>query len=136
MQNAGTRHRRTLLAVTIGLLAGIAIGKATAQAPVLDPPRVAPHIFEVLLDNRLVRVLKVTERNGETQPLHARAHRVVVHMSPCAWVVEEEDGETRMESFEFGDVYWRNAVTLGGHTSNVIEECRSVEIELKTASMN
>lgn len=123
-----------LLAALLGMIVGAGLTAALAQSPALDPPSVAPHIFEVLLDNERVRVLKVTERNGETQPLHARADRVVVHLNSCAWVVEEEDGSTRMQSYKSGDVYWRNAVTLGGRTSNVIQECHSVEVELKTDS--
>lgn len=123
-----------LLAAVLGLVVGAGLTAALAQSPALDPPRVAPHIFEVLLDNERVRVLKVTERNGETQPLHVRADRVVVHLNSCAWVVEEEDGSTRMESYKSGDVYWRNAAAFGGHTSNVIQECHSVEVELKTKS--
>jgi hypothetical protein len=117
----------------VGMLVGAGLTVALAQSPsrALDPPRVAPHIFEVVLDNERVRVLKVTERHGETQPLHSRADRVVVHMSPCGWVFEDEDGKTQMESYKVGDVYWRDAVTLGGQTSAVIQDCLSLAIELK-----
>ena len=120
-------------AATAGMLVGAGLTAALAQSSsrALDPPRVAPHIFEVVLDNERVRVLKVTERHGETQPLHSRADRVVVHMSPCGWVVEDETGATRMESHKVGAVYWRDAVTLGGQTSAVIQDCLSLEIELK-----
>lgn len=121
----------TITAAILGVVAGVAISRAMAQSPALDPPRVAPHIFEVLLENDRVRVLKVTERHGETQPLHSRADRVVVYLSPCAWLVTDEAGKTRMDGYEFGDVYWRDAVTLGGRTSNIIDACLSVEIELK-----
>ena len=122
------------LPTVAGMLVGAGLTAALAQSPALDPPRVAPHIFEVQLDNERVRVLKVTERSGETQPLHARADRVVVHLNSCAWVIEEEDGSTRMVSYGPGDVYWRDAATLGGRTSNVIQDCLSLEIELKTGS--
>ena len=67
--------------------------------------RVAPHIFEVVLENESVRVLRVTDRNGETQPLHSHPDRVIVYLSPCAWIAKEEDGSTRMESYKFGDAY-------------------------------
>jgi hypothetical protein len=36
-----------------------------------------------------------------------------------------------MESFKLGDAAWRNAITDGGRTSNVIQECSSLEIEIK-----
>ena len=122
------------LAVVAGIIIGAALTAALAQTPALDPPRVAPHMFEVRLENERVRVLKVTERSGETQPLHSRGDRVVVHLNSCAWVIEEEDGSTRMVSYGPGDVYWRDAVTLGGRTSNVIQDCLSLEIEVKADS--
>ncbi|MDH4107373.1 MAG: cytoplasmic protein [Gammaproteobacteria bacterium] len=125
---------RLIVAWALGLVSGGALTLALAQAPMLDPARVAPHIFEVLLDNDRVRVLKVIDRNGETQPVHTHPDRVVVYLSPCAWLVEEADGSARMVSYRFGDVYWEDALTHGGRTSAVVQECRSVEIELKEPS--
>lgn len=126
---------RGKIALLTAWLLGTAMGSwltlALAQGSILDPARVAPHIFEVLLENERVRVLKVTDRNGETQPVHTHPDRVVVYLSPCAWLIEEPGGESRMESHRFGDVYWEDAVSHGGRTSTVVQECRSVEIELK-----
>lgn len=124
-------RRRMLMVAVIGAVIGSAITLTFAQSLALDPARVAPHIFEVVLENEKVRVLRVTDRNGETQPLHSHPGRVIVHLSPCAWIVNEDDGSTRMESYKFGDVYWADPLTHGGRTSNVVEECRSVEIEIK-----
>ncbi len=124
-------NSRTAVAALAGLAVGVALTSALAQSPALDPPRVAPHIFEVLLDNERVRALKVTERHGETQPLHHRGDRVAVYLTNCAWLIEDEDAPARMESYRFGDVVWRDAETFGGQTSNVIDACLSVEIELK-----
>ena len=84
-----------------------------------------------VFENNKVRVLKVTDRNGDTQPLHALLDRVVVHLSPCAWMNEDDNGKTSMQSHKFGDVYWSNAVVRGGRTSTVIQECQSIEIEIK-----
>lgn len=127
-------HGPIVVAALLGLVTGVGITSVFAQSPALDPARVAPHIFEVELENDAVRVLRVTDRNGETQPLHAHPDRVVVYLSPCAWMVEEDDGSMRMESHKFGEVLWEDALTHGGMTSSVVEECRSVEIELKKPS--
>jgi len=124
------KHRLVLAAV-FGMAIGSVVTMTFAQSIALDPARVAPHIFEIVLENEKVRVLRVTDRNGETQPLHSHPGRVIVHLSPCAWIVNEDDGSTRMESYKFGDVYWADPLTHGGRTSNVVEECRSVEIEIK-----
>jgi len=125
---------RLAAAWVLGAVAGGGMTLALAQTSILDPARVAPHIFETMFENDRVRVLKVTDRNGETQPVHSHPDRVIVYLSPCAWLVEEADGTSRMESFRFGDVYWEDAVTHGGMTSTVVQECRSVEIELKETS--
>ena len=104
---------------------------ATAQSPALDPVRVAPHIFETVLENDRVRVLKVTERNGETAPLHSHPARLVVHLSPCAWMEESADGSRQMQSYRLGDVRWLARTTHGGETSTVVQECSMLDVELK-----
>lgn len=125
-------HRRMLMVAAIGAAIGSAVTLTFAQSLALDPARVAPHIFEIVLENEKVRVLRVTDRNGETQPLHSHPGRVIVHLSPCAWMAEDDDGSTRMVLHKFGEVYWADPLTHGGRTSNVVEECRSVEIEIKS----
>lgn len=102
----------------------------SATSP-LDPVRVAPHIYTVAFENERVRVLKKTIRNGETPPLHTHPDRVVVFLSPCAWLSEADDGSVRMQSFRFGEPIWAAAETHGGETANVVEQCRVLEIELK-----
>jgi len=125
-----SRFRVTIVAVAAAT-GGFAIGIAVAQSPALDPPLVAPHIFAVALENEHVRVLEVTDRNGQTPPLHAHPDRVRVFLSPCAWMVPTSGGGSRMESYKFGQVQWADATTHGGQTSTVIQECRILEIELK-----
>ena len=120
--------KSTLLALMGGLLG---YGIAMAQFNALDPVRVAPHIFENVLENDWVRVLKVTERNGETAPLHSHPNTVVVYLSPCAWMETSADGEQTMQSFRLGDAVWRNRVTHGGETSRVVQDCSRLDIELK-----
>ena len=114
------------------LLGGLlGYGAAAAQFSALDPVRVAPHIFANVLENDQVRVLKVTERNGETAPLHSHPDRLVVHLSPCAWIEEMPGGSKQMQSFKLGDAVWEERTTHGGETSDVVQECSRLEIELK-----
>jgi len=77
------------------------------------------------------RALKVTERHGETRPLHSLSDRVIVYLSNCAWVTTTDAGQTRMDGYKVGDVVWREASIDGGQTSNVVDACLSMEIELK-----
>jgi len=118
---------------TILLLLGglLGYGLAEGQFSALDPVKVAPHIFENVLENDQLRVLKVTERNGETPPLHAHPERLVVYLSPCAWMEAGLDGRKEMQSFRLGDVVWAASLTHGGETSKVVQECSRLEIELK-----
>ena len=104
---------------------------AAVQLDALDPARVAPHIYENMLENTHVRVLKVTERNGETAPLHEHPETLIVYLSPCAWMEEESAGLFRMLSFKLGELVWRSPITHGGDTSKVIQECSRLEIEMK-----
>jgi len=123
---------RTVIAASLITLGGLlGYGAATAQYSALDPVRVAPHIFENVLENEQLRVLKVTERNGETPPLHSHPARLIVHLSPCAWMEVADNGSTRMQSYRLGDVVWEPPVTHGGETSNVVQDCSRLEIELK-----
>lgn len=118
---------------TILLLIGglLGYGLAEGQFSALDPVSVAPHIFENVLENDKLRVLKVTERNGETPPLHAHPERLVVYLSPCAWMEAGVDGRTEMQAFRLGDVVWAGSLTHGGETSKVVQDCSRLEIELK-----
>ena len=125
---------RTILVLICGALLGALLTAALAQTDALEPTRAAPHIFEQEFENDRVRVLRVSERFGETAPLHHLRDRVVVHVNSCAWVQEGPDGEERMYSYRPGDVYWQDATTRGGKTSNVIQQCHLLMIELKAAA--
>jgi hypothetical protein len=111
------------------MLLAFAAGIAATPA-VLDPVRVAPHIYELVFENERVRVLQKTIRNGETPQLHSHPDRVIVYLNPCAWLVENSDGSESMESFKFGTPIWAPAETHGGETANVIQQCSVLEIEL------
>jgi hypothetical protein len=123
--------RKSCLGIATAALLALVLTTVSAQSPALDPVRVAPHIFETVLDNERVRVLKVTDRNGQTEPLHAHPDRVVVFLSPCAWMETSENGQESMQSFRLGDVIWADRITHGGETSRVVQECSLLEIELK-----
>ncbi len=112
------------------LLLAFAAG-ALAVPAVLDPVKVAPHIYEVAFENERVRVLKRTIRNGDTEPFMQQPDRVVVYLNACAWLDDDGEGGNTMESFEFGTPVWAPAESRGGWTSNVIQECHVIEVELK-----
>ena len=113
------------------LLVGLGFGAGFAATPkALDPVHVAPHIYELAFENEKVRVLKRIARHGETTPLVSQPDRVVVYLNPCAWMESDSDGNERMESYKFGEPTWVEANTHGGETSNVIQTCHILEIEV------
>ena len=112
-------------------LVGLGFGAGIAATPkALDPVRVAPHIYELAFENDKVRVLKRISRHGETMPLVSQPDRVVVYLNPCAWLEPDGNGGERMQSFKFGEPTWVPASTHGGETSNVIQTCHILEIEI------
>lgn len=126
-------HLKIVYLALLAALVAAGMAFAANRSPALDPVKVAPHIYETLIENDKVRVLKATYRNGETPPLHSHPDRVRVYLNPCAWMVDDDDGKVRMESFKFGEAVWEQATTHGGETSSVIEECSILEIELQPA---
>lgn len=112
------------------ILLGFGAGVLAVPA-VLDPLKVAPHIYQLAFENERVRVLKRTIRNGETSPLVAQPDRVVIYLNPCAWIEEDEAGNERMQDFKFGEPTWAAAGSHGGETSTVIQQCSVLEVELK-----
>lgn len=127
-----TAYRKHLLTTLFGSVIGY--GVAAAQLSAMDPVRVAPHIYENVLENDRVRVLKVTERNGETPPIHSHPERVAVFLSPCAWMQSDPDGSDQMQSYRLGDVLWLPRETHGGVTSGVIQDCSIIQVELKPST--
>ena len=117
------------LALVTALLLGFAVGRADLSSA-LDPVRVAPHIYQTLLENERVRVLRKTVRHGETAPLVQQPDRVTIYINPCAWMEPDGDGGERMQSFRNGDVVWTPAGSHGGGTARVVQTCGIVEVEL------
>ena len=126
----GKRGLTTVLLVGVGFTGGV-----IATPAALDPVRVAPHIYELAFENERVRVLRKTIRNGETPPLHTHPDRVIVYLNPCAWMESDGAGGERMQSFRFGEPTWAPAETHGGETSNVVQECHVVVVELKPVGL-
>lgn len=125
------KDSRFVAGLTCGVALGATVTAAIAQGIMFDPAIVAPHIYETTLENERVRVLKKTTRNGETPPLHSHPDSVVVYLTSCAWMQEDDEGRTAMESYGAGDVVWTGRMTHGGETSKVVHDCLLLQIELK-----
>lgn len=117
-----------LLTIVPMLLLAAVVGAAVPKP--LDPLMVAPYMYELVLQNEKVRVLRQTVRNGETSPLHGHPDRVMVYLQSCAWLEDDGAGGKEMQLFKIGDAVWAPAETHGGTTADVVQECKILEIEL------
>jgi len=116
---------------TVVLLVALSFAAGAFAAPyMLDPLRVAPHIYELEFENERVRVLRRTIRSGETPPVMSQSDRVIIYLNPCAWLEEDGEGEERMQSFKFGTPVWTAEGTHGGQAFDVIQQCNVLEVEL------
>jgi hypothetical protein len=131
MQINSKTHVKILYAALLATVISASVALAANRTAAFDPAKIAPHIYETVFENERVRVLSATYRNGETPPLHSHPDRVRVYLNPCAWMVEDANGNSHMESFKFGTAVWEKATTHGGETSTVIEQCSILEIELQ-----
>ena len=122
---------RVVLVVFAFLTVEVAFSVVASQTPDLDPAKLAPHIYQIELENEHVRVLRVTARPRETPPLHWHPDRVLVYLNQCSGLLPAEDGGMRRVTFKAGAISWEPAVTHGGEPSTVVNDCHIVEIELK-----
>lgn len=124
-------RRKWRLAAGSALLFAAGAGTGASLSQALDPAIVAPHIYAVKFENDRVRVLETTLRNGEMPPLHQHPDRLVVYLSSCAWLEVTGDGKRRMQSFGIGDIAWEPGMMHGGEPSDVVHDCRQLDIEFK-----
>ena len=95
------------------------------RPPALDPVRIAPETYKVLLDNSQVRVLQVRAKPRQTIPLHEHGvDRVAVYMVPFRLRVTPENGQPAESA---GPAY---EVRFAGPTRHVEENLNDKEFEV------
>ena len=118
--------------VTFGLILILGIAVASTQSPALDPVNVAPHIFETVLENDQVRVLRITYGPNEKSVMHEHPAGVAVFLTDNQhWRFALPDGTTEDVTGKAGEASWNDAVkhlpeNLADQTAEVIL------VELKT----
>ena len=122
-------HTLTLAvsAFFLGTLTAFAVGGT--HAPDQDRARLAPHIYQVVLENEHVRVLRVTVRSGIAPPVHSHPGRVLISMDRCAERIATADGGEQVVTYEAGEVSWGEAETHGGTADTVDADCHWLEVK-------
>ncbi len=77
----------------------------------LDPVKVAPKNYSVLLENERVRLVKVHYEPGEKSPLHAHPANVVYTLTGGTVRHFSKDGQSSDLQFSAGTSVWREAET-------------------------
>lgn len=103
---------------------------ASPVAPGLDPVRIAPHIYKVLLENDRVRVLEIRLAPGAKSPMHAHPCYVSVALNRFKLKLTLADGSSRQMIFSEGETGWSDAETHS--VENIGDfEMHALNIELK-----
>ena len=110
--------------IAIGAVLFLLPFEVNAEGDEMDPTVLAPHIYEIILENEKVRVLNVTVRPKEVPPTHSHPDRVVVYVDGCS-------AESINLSFDPGEAIWLAAETHGGVPTPVDEQCKVIEVEVK-----
>jgi hypothetical protein len=124
--------------VRLLILAGAALGIATAAAAMLAPPaddpldpiRVAPDTHKVALDNAFVRVLDVRLPPGSVERRHRHPHGLSVYFTDWEARVTPDGQPPQLRSRKAGTFAWSEAIV---HTVENVgkTEGHILRIELK-----
>lgn len=106
---------------------------AQQQAAEVDPVRVSPDRFRVLLDNKEVRVVEYVLRPGERDQWHTHPAKVSYVVSGGSLRITLADGTSFVSDEKQGTAQWMN--TLGRHYAQNIgaTPVRIVLVEVKNA---
>jgi mannose-6-phosphate isomerase-like protein (cupin superfamily) len=96
----------------------------------LDPVKVSPQYYKVLLENDQVRVLEYHLKPGEKESLHSHLAGVVYSFSDGKLKSTMQDGNSREASAKAGQVMWRDPVTHAIDNTGSTE-LHALAIELK-----
>ena len=105
--------RRLAYPITGALLAACTLaglGCAGAQKQ-MDPVKLNPGRYTVLLDNERVRVLEMRDRPGDVTVMHTHPANVVYVFSPARRKFTFPDATTKVADVKAGRVLWSPGLT-------------------------
>jgi quercetin dioxygenase-like cupin family protein len=122
--------------------AGILLGAAMTMtafavssqvSPSLDPVKLSPQYYTVLLENERVRVLEYRLGPGESEGMHSHPAGIVYSFGEGRLRVHLPDAQPTEVSAKAGEVHWRDPIT---HALDNIgdTEFHALAVELKKAS--
>jgi mannose-6-phosphate isomerase-like protein (cupin superfamily) len=91
---------------------GVGFGAAGRMlVPYIDPVKVSPDNYRVLLENHEVRVLRMTLRPGEKDKMHSHPNETVYFLNGGNVKIRLENGDVVEAEIPDNEVMWNQAWT-------------------------
>ena len=119
----------------LGLFLGVALTTITfvvssEVATNLDPVKISPQYYKVLLENDQVRVLEYHLKPGEKEAMHSHPAGIVYSFNAAKMKATLPNGETYEGERKAGEVAWRDPVTHTAENTGTTE-VHALAVELK-----
>lgn len=119
----------------IGLVVGVALTTiafviASEVTSSLDPVKISPQYYKVLLENDQVRVLEYRLKPGEKEPMHSHPAGIVYSFSDGRMRSTMPDGKSQEGERKAGEVHWRDPITHSAENTGDTE-IHVLAVELK-----
>jgi beta-alanine degradation protein BauB len=119
----------------LGLLFGVALTTAafvlsSEVASSMDPVKISPQYYKVLLENDEVRVLEYHLKPGEKEAMHSHPAGIVYTLSDGRMKTTVPNGESHESERKAGEAIWRDPVTHSAENTGT-SEIRALAVEMK-----
>lgn len=119
----------------LGLLFGVALATAafvlsSEVASSMDPVKISPQYYKVLLENDQVRVLEYHLKPGEKEPMHSHPAGIVYTFSNGRMKATLPNGEVHESDRKAGEVTWRDSTTHAVENPGTTE-VHALAVEMK-----
>jgi len=110
----------------LGLLFGVALttGAFVLSSEVttsMDPVKISPQYYKVLLENDQVRVLEYRLKPGEKEAMHSHPAGIVYTFSDGRMKTMTPNGESHEAERKGGEVIWRDPITHAAENTGTTE---------------
>lgn len=118
-----------------GLFFGVALTTVTfvvssEVAKNLDPVKISPQYYKVLLENDQVRVLEYHLKPGEKEAMHSHPAGIVYSFSGGQVKTSLTTGPAHEAAMKAGEVTWRDSITHSAENIGTTE-IHALAVELK-----
>ena len=118
---------RLLLGTALTAIAFVVSSEVAAN---LDPVKISPQYYKVLLENDQVRVLEYHLKPGEKEAMHSHPSGIVYTFSDGRMKTTLPNGESHESDRKAGEAIWRDPITHAAENTGTTE-IHTLAIEMK-----